>query len=82
MHLLHSASQSTGDMFFSVMFDRSITPRQLAVLRAMDENEGRNQTELTGAHGHRSLDSLGHCSSPEALRLYRSPSSAEGHTCL
>jgi DNA-binding MarR family transcriptional regulator len=51
-HLLHQAEQAAGRLF-AANARGSITPRQLAVLVTVSENEGLNQTEVaerTGIH--------------------------------
>jgi len=51
IHLLHRAGQCAADVFHAEMGDRDLTPRQLAVLTAVSEEEGASQTKLTGRTG-------------------------------
>ena len=48
MHLLHRAGQCADDIFQRDV-PQEVTPRQLAVLLAVAENEGGNQTGLVEA---------------------------------
>src|SRR5262245_63491285 len=51
IHLLHRASQAVEDVFASEVEIESLTPRQLAVLMTVAQNEGLSQTgivDLTG----------------------------------
>jgi DNA-binding MarR family transcriptional regulator len=50
MHLLHKA-ESAAERLFSAKAMGSITPRQLAVLIAVSENEGLNQIDVVKRTG-------------------------------
>jgi DNA-binding MarR family transcriptional regulator len=51
IHLLHRASQAVGQIFAAGMLTNDLTPRQLAVLVAVAENEGLSQTDLVERTG-------------------------------
>src|SRR4026208_2645034 len=51
IHLLHRAGQCAGDIFHSEMKDGDLTPRQLAVLVTVSQNEGLSQTGLVERTG-------------------------------
>ena len=51
LHLLHRASQTANDTFMREAADAQVTPRQLAVLAAIDSNEGLSQTDIVGITG-------------------------------
>ena len=51
IHLLHRAGQCAADVFHADMGGRDLTPRQLAVLTAISEEEGASQTKLTDRTG-------------------------------
>ncbi len=51
IHLLHRAGQCAGDIFQSEMTEADLTPRQLAVLIAVSQNEGVSQTNLVAMTG-------------------------------
>lgn len=51
LHLLHRAGQCAGDLFHAEMKDGNLTPRQLAVLVAVGDNEGSSQTGLVDRTG-------------------------------
>ncbi len=51
IHLLHRANQSVSDIFSEQMRGETLTPRQFAVLSAISENEGLNQTHLVKETG-------------------------------
>jgi DNA-binding MarR family transcriptional regulator len=51
IHLLHRAGQCAGDIFHSEMKDGDLTPRQLAVLVTVSQNEGLSQTGLVDRTG-------------------------------
>jgi len=51
IHLLHRAGQCAGDIFQSEMTQGDLTPRQLAVLIAVAQNEGVSQTNLVAMTG-------------------------------
>jgi MarR family transcriptional regulator, temperature-dependent positive regulator of motility len=51
IHLLHRVGQFAKDIFHAEMGDRGLTPRQLAILIAVAEDEGTSQTELTERTG-------------------------------
>jgi DNA-binding MarR family transcriptional regulator len=51
IHLLHRAGQCAGDIFHSEMKDGDLTPRQLAVLVTVANNEGLSQTGLVERTG-------------------------------
>jgi DNA-binding MarR family transcriptional regulator len=51
IHLLHRAGQCAGDIFQSEMKDGDLTPRQLAVLVTVANNEGLSQTGLVDRTG-------------------------------
>jgi MarR family transcriptional regulator, temperature-dependent positive regulator of motility len=51
IHLLHRAHQAVGQIFAAGMRTNDLTPRQLAVLVAVAENEGLSQTDLVGRTG-------------------------------
>lgn len=46
IHLLHRAGQCAGDLFQAEMKGGDLTPRQLAVLVTVGDNEGSSQTGL------------------------------------
>ena len=45
-HLVHRVAQCVADIFAAQMKDRDLTPRQLAVLTIVAENEGPSQTGI------------------------------------
>jgi DNA-binding MarR family transcriptional regulator len=49
IHLLHRAGQAAEEVFSATMKIEGLTPRQLAVLMTVADNEGANQTDL-GTH--------------------------------
>jgi len=51
IHLLHRAGQCAGDMFHTEMKVDGLTPRQLAVLVTVSQNEGLSQTGLVERTG-------------------------------
>jgi hypothetical protein len=51
IHLLHRASQAVGQIFAAGMRTNDLTPRQLAVLVAVAENEGLSQADLVERTG-------------------------------
>jgi DNA-binding MarR family transcriptional regulator len=51
IHLLHRASQAVGVVFGMGMAGNGLTPRQLAILLAVAENEGVSQTDLVERTG-------------------------------
>ena len=51
IHLLHRASQCAADIFQAEIGRDELTPRQLAVLMAVSQNEGASQTDLVQATG-------------------------------
>jgi DNA-binding MarR family transcriptional regulator len=51
VHLLHRAYQSAGDVFQAEVEIAALTPRQLAVLLAIAENEGLSQTGVVERTG-------------------------------
>jgi DNA-binding MarR family transcriptional regulator len=51
IHLLHRAGQCAGDIFQTEMKDGDLTPRQLAVLMTVAQNEGLSQTGLVERTG-------------------------------
>ncbi len=51
IHLLHRANQSVSDIFSDQMRGETLTPRQFAVLTAISNNEGLNQTSLVKETG-------------------------------
>jgi MarR family transcriptional regulator, temperature-dependent positive regulator of motility len=51
IHLLHRAYQSAGDVFQAEVRIAGLTPRQLAVLLAVAEDEGLNQTRVVDRTG-------------------------------
>jgi DNA-binding MarR family transcriptional regulator len=51
IHLLHRAGQCAGDIFHAEMKDGDLTPRQLAVLMTVAQNEGLSQTGLVDRTG-------------------------------
>lgn len=51
IHLLHRAYQSAGDVFQAEVKIGGLTPRQLAVLLAIAENEGLSQTSVVERTG-------------------------------
>jgi DNA-binding MarR family transcriptional regulator len=51
IHLLHRASQAVEDVFASEVEVESLTPRQLAVLMTVAQNEGLSQTEIVDRTG-------------------------------
>ena len=50
-HLLHRAGQCAADIFHAEMKDGDLTPRQLAVLVTVANNEGISQTGLVESTG-------------------------------
>lgn len=51
VHLLHRAGQCAGDIFHAEMKVDGLTPRQLAVLVTVSNNEGLSQTGLVERTG-------------------------------
>src|SRR5215510_13240934 len=51
IHLLHRAGQCAGDIFQAEMKIEGLTPRQLAVLMTVSQNEGLSQTGLVERTG-------------------------------
>jgi MarR family transcriptional regulator, temperature-dependent positive regulator of motility len=51
IHLLHRAHQAVGQIFAVGMQTKDLTPRQLAVVVAVAENEGLGQTNLVKRTG-------------------------------
>jgi DNA-binding MarR family transcriptional regulator len=51
IHLLHRAGQCAGDVFHAELRDGDLTPRQLAVLLTVSQNEGLSQTGLVDRTG-------------------------------
>lgn len=51
IHLLHRAGQCAGDIFHTEMKVGGLTPRQLAVLMTVAQNEGLSQTGLVDRTG-------------------------------
>ena len=51
IHALHRASQVAEDRFARELGDIDITPRQLAVLAAIDAGDGLSQTDIAEATG-------------------------------
>ena len=51
IHLLHRASQTVEDMFASEVEIEKLTPRQLAVLMTVAQNEGLSQTGIVDRTG-------------------------------
>jgi DNA-binding MarR family transcriptional regulator len=51
IHLLHRAGQCAGEIFHAEMKDGDLTPRQLAVLMTVAQNEGLSQTGLVERTG-------------------------------
>jgi MarR family transcriptional regulator, temperature-dependent positive regulator of motility len=51
IHLLHRAGQCAGDIFHAEMRIGGLTPRQLAVLVTVAQNEGLSQTGLVDRTG-------------------------------
>ncbi len=51
IHLLHRAGQCAGDIFHAEMKVGGLTPRQLAVLLTVSQNEGLSQTGLVDRTG-------------------------------
>jgi DNA-binding MarR family transcriptional regulator len=51
IHLLHRAGQCAGEIFHAEMRDGDLTPRQLAVLVTVAQNEGVSQTVLVDRTG-------------------------------
>src|SRR5262245_15904088 len=51
IHLLHRASQVVEEIFATEVGIERLTPRQLAVLVAVAENEGLSQNDLVGRTG-------------------------------
>jgi MarR family transcriptional regulator, temperature-dependent positive regulator of motility len=51
IHLLHRAGQCAGDVFQTEMKVEGLTPRQLAVLTTVANNEGLSQTGLVERTG-------------------------------
>lgn len=51
IHLLHRAGQCAGDIFHTEMKIGGLTPRQLAVLMTVAQNEGLSQTGLVDRTG-------------------------------
>ena len=50
-HLLHRAGQCAGEIFSSETRTGGLTPRQLAVMMVIGDEEGLNQTELVERTG-------------------------------
>ena len=46
LHLLHRVAQCAGDIFYAELGESELTPRQLAVLMTVAENEGLSQTGI------------------------------------
>ena len=55
-HLLHRAGQCADDIFQAEMKINGLTPRQLAVLMAVAENEGLKPDRDRQPHRHRPLN--------------------------
>jgi DNA-binding MarR family transcriptional regulator len=51
IHLLHRAYQAAGDIFQAEMKVDGLTPRQLAVLVTISQNEGLSQTGIVDSTG-------------------------------
>jgi DNA-binding MarR family transcriptional regulator len=51
VHLLHRAYQAAGDIFQAEMKVDGLTPRQLAVLITIGQNEGLSQTDIVDSTG-------------------------------
>lgn len=51
IHLLHRAGQCASDIFSEEIINDNLTPRQFAVLFAVSQNEGLNQTHLVQQTG-------------------------------
>jgi DNA-binding MarR family transcriptional regulator len=51
LHLLHRASQRADGLFSSNVRDVDLTPRQVAVLQAVADNNGLSQTDIMAATG-------------------------------
>jgi MarR family transcriptional regulator, temperature-dependent positive regulator of motility len=51
LHLLHRVAQCAGNIFDRELGDADLTPRQLAVLMTVAENEGLSQTGITERTG-------------------------------
>jgi DNA-binding MarR family transcriptional regulator len=51
IHLLHRAGQCAEDLFHAAIKDRDLTPRQLAVLVTVAQNDGLSQTGLVERTG-------------------------------
>lgn len=51
IHLLHRAGQCADDIFHAEMKDDDVTPRQLAVLLTVANNEGLSQTGIVDRTG-------------------------------
>jgi DNA-binding MarR family transcriptional regulator len=51
IHLLHRASQAVQVVFANAVRTNDLTPRQLAVLVAVAQNEGQSQTDLVERTG-------------------------------
>ena len=51
IHLLHRASQAVEDVFSSEVEIENLTPRQLAVLMTVAQNEGLSQTGIVDRTG-------------------------------
>jgi MarR family transcriptional regulator, temperature-dependent positive regulator of motility len=51
LHLLHRAWQCAGEAFQQAMADGDLTPRQFAILSAVDEKEGLSQVDLVARTG-------------------------------
>ncbi|HWB43931.1 MAG TPA: MarR family transcriptional regulator [Hyphomicrobiaceae bacterium] len=51
IHLLHRAGQCAGEIFHAELRDGDLTPRQLAVLLTVAQNEGLSQTGLVDRTG-------------------------------
>jgi DNA-binding MarR family transcriptional regulator len=51
IHLLHRAGQCAENAFQAEMGERDLTPRQLAILMAVAEDEGASQNELVERTG-------------------------------
>jgi DNA-binding MarR family transcriptional regulator len=51
LHLLHRAGQRADGLFAQHLGSVDLTPRQLIVLQAVDENEGLSQMDIMAATG-------------------------------
>jgi DNA-binding MarR family transcriptional regulator len=51
LHLLHRAGQRADGLFAQYLGSEDLTPRQLMVLQAVDENEGLSQVDIMAATG-------------------------------